>query len=104
MDIFLLYRNRKQTDIRFNLNKNGEGNGKQQALSSRRALDGSHLGWGRVVHYLPFNLRWMLNRDEKTEQLVKSIEWFDILGYHMTDLGMDDCHLWIFEVNPLFTF
>lgn len=111
--------NEMPTDIRLNMNKNGQGEWTVSALFVRIALNGSHVAAGRGTQYLPIEIKQFLrlaflNDEMKTVSMIHSIrdlgyligQSFDKSGYHMADLGLDlgldeKGKLWIFEVNPL---
>ncbi|TMV48774.1 hypothetical protein FE783_17165 [Paenibacillus mesophilus] len=106
--------NGKPTDIRVNINKNGEGAWQVSCLFFRVALNGSHVGWGRGVHYMVMDPNWLLKEKIVREKSLSQIaglglsigKCFDDQGYHMADLGIDfgldrKGNPWIFEVNPL---
>lgn len=109
----------RPTDIRLNMNKNGNGQWEPTALFSRYALKGSHVGSGRGILYKPLEITQLLQRifpenEEKLEEMRESIidlglkvcSTLDESVHHMADLGIDigldeKGRLWIFEVNPL---
>jgi hypothetical protein len=106
--------NGQPTDIRLNINKNGEGAWQVSTLFFRIALNGSHVGWGRGIHYMVLDPSWLLKEKIIREKSLSQIadlglsvgRWYDDSGYHMADLGIDfgldqKGHPWIFEVNSL---
>lgn len=109
----------RPTDIRLNINKNETGEWGVSALFTRYALNGSHIGSGRGIQYMPLDMKRFLNdmfpddkvKVEDTEKAIVDLGFnicraFDKSEQHMADLGIDlgldeNWHLWIFEVNSL---
>ncbi|WP_170140799.1 YheC/YheD family protein [Oceanobacillus arenosus] len=103
------------TDIRLNMNKNGQGKWEVSVLLFRVATNGSHM-IPKVATALTINnlIKMYPEDSKKWQDIEKDIttlghiicQDFEYHGYHMgnlgIDLGLDDNgHLWIFEVNPL---
>ncbi|MFV8827447.1 YheC/YheD family protein [Alkalihalobacterium sp. APHAB7] len=106
----------KATDIRLNMNKNGNGKWEVSFLVGRIALNKVFVSAGagnNVLIYIDHFLKQLFS-DKGHEVIKKSIidlgysicETFDNTKYNMGDLGIDlgidnQGKLWIFEVNNL---
>ncbi|MGN2275074.1 YheC/YheD family protein [Priestia megaterium] len=104
----------KVTDLRLNMNKNGQGKWKVTLLILRIASNDSHIA-KKVLAAHPMKNLIKLFPDDKNmdgiEGIVNNLGFkicnsLDKSGHHMADLGIDlgideSGHVWIFEINPL---
>ncbi len=105
----------KVTDIRLNMNRNGQGDWEISLLLLRVASNDSHITQ-RVKTAVPLTniIKKFLSDDQNIEEIETAVgnlgfqicKCIDKSGHHMADLGIDlgidqDGHVWIFEVNPL---
>ncbi|WP_409273469.1 YheC/YheD family protein [Neobacillus sp. SCS-31] len=103
------------TDIRLNMNRNEKGEWEVIRLFGRMALNGTHMGSKKGIHFFPSTLSSILS-ERLTKKAIENIEQKLIqLGYticncfekdneHMADLGIDfmiDQHkrIWLIEIN-----
>lgn len=104
----------KVTDLRLNMNKNGEGKWEVSLLLLRVASNDSHIAEKVLAAHPMKNLIKVFPGDtdmDNIEEIVNNLGFkicnsLDKSGHHMADLGIDlgideNGGVWIFEINPL---
>ncbi|RDU36727.1 hypothetical protein DRW41_11775 [Neobacillus piezotolerans] len=103
------------TDIRLNMNRNEKGEWEVIRLFGRMALNGTHMGSKKGIHFFPSTLSSILS-ERLTKKAIEKIEQELIeLGYticscfekdneQMADLGIDfmidqNKRIWLIEIN-----